>query len=116
VGVITEWVDKEIEVEAEIEFHAILRQLENTPRELWVRPDYAPLDPEIGEIRVKANRVQHRVFGFFLTEAKQFVMLIGSKKKGKNYIPRDAIDTARKRRKLVLADRSYIHEYTGHKI
>lgn len=113
-GVITQWVAKEIEMEAENEFHAILRHLENTPRDLWVRPDYAPFDPEIGEIRFKANRVEHRVFGFFLLEARQYAMLVGAQKKGKIYTPRDAIETARKRRKIVLADRSCIHEYKGH--
>jgi hypothetical protein len=113
-GVITQWVAKEIEMEAENEFHAILRQLQNTPRDLWVRPDYDAFDPEIGEIRFKAASVQHRVFGLFLIESRQYVMLVGSQKKGRIYNPKDAIETARKRRKLVLADRSCIHEYKGH--
>lgn len=114
-GVLTQWVDKEIEMEAEIEFHATLINLAVTPRELWVRPDYAPFDPEIGEIRFFASNLQHRVFGFFLTELGQYVMLIGSTKKGKVYNPRDAVDTARKRKKLLGNDRSQLREYTGHK-
>ena len=113
-GVITQWVSKELEMEAENDFHSILRYLEVTPRDLWVRPDYSPFDAEIGEIRFKANNLQHRVFGFFLMEVKQYVMLAGSQKKGKTYDPRDVVETARKRRKLVLADRSCIHEYTDH--
>ncbi len=113
-GVITQWVAKNIEMEAEIEFHATLRQLQNTTRDLWVRPDYDAFDPEIGEIRFKAARVEHRVFGFFLIESEQYIMLVGSQKKGRIYNPKDAIETARKRRKLVLADRSCIHEYKGH--
>ena len=86
-GVISQWVAKEIETEAEITFHTLLRLLQNSPRDLWVRPDYSPLDSEIGEIRFKANRLEHRVFGFFLPEAGQYVMLVGSTKKGKNYSP-----------------------------
>lgn len=113
-GVISQWVDKEIEFEAEIEFHSKLRVLAVTPRDLWNRPDYAPFNPEISEIRLKANRLEHRVFGFFLTEASQYVMLMGATKKGRIYTPRDAVDTALKRRKLIIADRSQLNEYTGH--
>lgn len=114
-GVLSQWVDKEIEMEAEIEFHATLTVLAVTPRDLWTRPEYAPFDPQISEIRFFANQLQHRVFGFFLTEVSQYVMLVGATKKGRIYNPREAIDTARKRRNLIIADRSQINEYTGHK-
>lgn len=114
-GVITQWADKEIEVEAEIEFHATLRVLEVSPRDQWTRPDYAPFDPEIGEIRFFANQLQHRVFGFFLSDADKYVMLTGATKKGRIYNPREAVETARNRRKLIIADRSQIREYTSHK-
>lgn len=113
-GAITQWVVKEIEMEAEIKFHEILRNLQNSPRDLWVRPDYAPFDPEIGEIRFKSNNLQHRVFGFFLAEAKQYVMLLGCTKKGRIYTPRDAEETARNRKRLVIAERGHIHEYRDH--
>lgn len=113
-GAITQWVNKDLEMEAEQEFHAILRFLEVTPRDQWDRPDYSPLDAELSEIRFKANNLQHRVFGFFLMEVNQYVMLIGAKKKGKIYNPKDAIKTAHKRRQQVLKDRSCIHEYTDH--
>ncbi len=115
-GVIDKWAFKEIEVEAEIEFHATLRVLEVTPRDLWTRPEYAPFDPEIGEIRFFASQLQHRVFGFFLLDVKQYVMLVGATKKGRIYNPRDAEDTARKRRKLIISDRSQIREYKGHQL
>lgn len=115
-GVIEKWVDKEIEFEAEIEFHATLRVLAVAARDLWTRPEYAPFDPEISEIRFFANKLQHRVFGFFLLDASQYVMLIGATKKGKTYTPRDAVETARNRRKLIIANRSQIREYTGHKL
>lgn len=121
-GVIDKWAFKEIEMAAEIEFNALLRTLAVTPREQWVRPDYARFDPEIGEIRFFANSLQHRVFGFFLLEAKQYVMLVGATKKGRIYNPRDAEETARSRKKLiipahsVIPDRSQIREYTGHRL
>jgi hypothetical protein len=114
-GVITQWVDKEIEMEAEIEFHATLTALSVTPRDLWTRPDYAPFDPQISEIRFFANNLQHRVFGVLLTELSQYVMLVGATKKGKLYNPKEAVDTARQRRKLIIVDRSQLREYTGHK-
>lgn len=113
-GVISQWVD-DIAMEAEEEFHGILRNLEIAPRLLWVRPVYDVFDPEIGEIRFKANKLQHRVFGFFLTDIKQYVMLIGATKKGQNYTPRDAVATARKRKKLVDSDRSQLRVYTDYK-
>lgn len=112
--VITQWVAKDLAMEAEIELHDTLRFLSVTPRQLWTRPEYSPFDAEISEIRFKANGLQHRVFGFFLSDEKQYVMLIGAQKKMKIYDPRDAIETARKRRKLVLTDRSCIHEYTDY--
>ncbi|MDX6575123.1 MAG: Phage derived protein Gp49-like [Blastocatellia bacterium] len=113
-GVITDWVE-DLDMEAEEDFHGILRGLEVAPRALWVRPVYDVFDPEIGEIRFKANGLQHRVFGFFLTELSRYVMLIGATKKGRSYNPRDAVNTARKRKKLIQSDRSQLRDYTDHK-
>lgn len=115
-GVVAQWADKEIEMEAEIEFHAMLRILAVTPRDLWTRPEYAPFDPEISELRFFANNLQHRVFGLFLLDVQQYVMLVGATKKGKIYNPREAVDTARKRRKLIINDRSQLREYKGHQL
>jgi hypothetical protein len=113
-GVITEWVER-LEMEAEEEFHGILRNLAVSPRKLWVRPAYDVLGPDIGEIRFKANGLQHRVFGSFLTSSGRYVMLVGATKKGRNYDPRDAINTARKREKLIARDRSQLREYTDYR-
>ncbi len=110
-GVITQWASREIEIIAADEFHDTLRYLENTPRDLWVRPEYAPFDAEIGEIRFKSNGKPHRVFGFFLMTEKQYVMLIGATKDKNKYNPRDAEKTARRRRREVLDGRSGINEY-----
>lgn len=115
-GVISDWVKKDIEVPAKIEFRNTLTLLELTTRDLWVRPDYSPLDSEIGEIRFKANNLQHRVFGFLVLEEFKYIMLIGSTKKGSLYTPKDAIKTARERKDDVINKRSLTNEYTGHKL
>src|SRR5687768_985489 len=110
-GVITEWVSDRGD-EAEEEFHGILRDLAVSPRALWVRPVYDVFNPEIGEIRFKVSKVQHRVFGFFLTDVRQYVMVMGATKKGNNYTPRDAVNTASKRKRLIDTDRSQLRAYT----
>ncbi len=105
-GVITKWVNNKIEIDAKDEFHDMLNYLRNSTRELWTRPEYSPLDSELGEIRLKSGNLQHRVFGFFISERKQYVMLIGSTKKG-----REAIQTARERRTDVLRNINITKEY-----
>ncbi|MDX6498892.1 MAG: Phage derived protein Gp49-like [Blastocatellia bacterium] len=114
-GVITEWAEG-LTAEAEDDFYGLLRNLAVTTRRLWVRPVYGVFGPDIGEIRFKANNLQHRVFGCFLAEAGQYALLVGATKKGRNYSPRDAIDTARRRQKLIQNDRSQLREYQDHKI
>ena len=112
-GVITDWVEG-LEMEGEQDFYGILRNLAVTPRGLWTRPDYGVFDPEISEIRFKSNRLQHRVFGSFLMPGR-YALLVGATKKGNNYDPRDAINTARKRSRLVARDRSQLREYTDYR-
>ncbi len=109
-GVITDWY-ADLSVEAQQEFDTLLRFLAVTPRNMWTRPEYSPLTPEISELRFKANNVQHRPLGFFLIDLKQYVMVIGSTKKGKIYTPREAIDTARNRKQMISDGRSQIREY-----
>src|SRR5690349_21753032 len=104
-GVVSDWYDKDIEAEAQDEFDDILRNLAVTPRELWVRPVYDTMTPEFGEIRFFANKLQHRVFGFFLQGTNQYVMLVGCTKKGKNYTPRDALKNVLWYKSTVLANR-----------
>jgi len=100
-GVISKWVAKDIEVNASDDFHDLLNILAVVPRDLWVRPDYDTLTPpDIGEIRWKSGQLQHRVFGFFKDE--QYILLLGSTKKGTVYSPADAIATARQRKNDIL--------------
>ncbi len=113
-GVISEWVES-LGVEGEEQFHGLLRNLAVSPRGLWTRPAYAPFGPGIGEIRFKADQKQHRVFGCFLFPFERYVLLVGATKKGRNYTPRDAIETAHKRYQLIQRDRSQTREYTDYR-
>jgi len=111
-GVITKWVNKKIEVDAKDEFHDLINFLKNLERDLWTRPEYAPFSPEISELRWdNGGKLQHRVFGFFILEAQQYVMVIGATKKGKEYTPSEAVQTAINRKKEILKDKSLIKEY-----
>lgn len=113
-GVISDWYEKDIEGEAQDEFDDILRNLAVTPRDLWVRPAYDTMTPEFGEIRFFANKLQHRVFGFFLPNTNHYVMLAGATKKGKNYTPRDALSMVPWYKTTVLTDRKLIRRYAKH--
>lgn len=110
-GVITEWYADDLTLEAQQEFDTILRFLAVTPRVLWTRPQYSPLTPEISEIRFRANNLQHRPLGFFRSEAKQYIMVVGATKKGRLYTPREALSTAIDRKNRILTRRSLIRTY-----
>lgn len=112
-GVISDWY-KEIEPDAQDEFDDILRDLAVTPRDLWVRPPYAIMTPEFGEIRFFAGSLQHRVFGFFLPNTNQYIMLVGATKKGRNYTPRDALKNVPWYKTTVLARRDLVKPYDKH--
>ena len=113
-GVITEWVE-DAGLEAEEEFHGVLRNLAVSPRGLWVRPVYDVFGPDFGEITIQGQKKEHRVFGCFLPALGRYAMLIGATKKGRNYTPRDAVNSARKRFKLIERDRSQLREYTDYR-
>lgn len=110
------WYEKDLQKAGQVEFHNMLRLLSVTPREQWTRPDYAPLSGGIGEIRFKAGDLQHRPLGFFIIEEMQFVLLVGATKKMKIYTPKDAIETAKARRQIVLANRNRMIEYDKYKL
>lgn len=112
-GVISDWY-KDIEPEAQDDFDDLLRNLAVTPRELWIRPVYDAMTPEFGEIRFFAAKVQHRVFGFFMENTNQYIMLVGATKKGKNYTPREALTRTPWYKTSVLADKRLIKPYDKH--
>jgi hypothetical protein len=86
-----------------------LEYLIQRPREEWRRPEFDLLSGklrEIGEIRLKVDK-QYRILGFFGPRQSEFTLLIGASKKGSNYNPRGALDTALERMDQVRADGRY---------
>jgi hypothetical protein len=85
-------------------FDVALEYLSQRPREEWRRPEFDLLSGkfrDLGEIRFKADK-QYRILGFFGPRPSEFTLLIGASKKGQNYDPRSALDTALSRRSEVL--------------
>jgi len=75
-------------------------------RDEWRRPEFDLLSGkmrEIGEVRFKVDK-QYRILGFFGPNASEFTILIGASKKGGNYTPRNALETALERMAQVKAD------------
>ncbi|MEW6687557.1 MAG: hypothetical protein AB1452_00570 [Pseudomonadota bacterium] len=86
------------------QFQVRVRHLANTQKIDWHEPEAKKLKgvADIYEIRFKAERRQHRPLGFFGPQAGQFTILVWAEKKQDVYKPADAINTASKRRNLVL--------------
>lgn len=83
-----------------------LEYLRQRPRQEWRRPDFDLLSGKmrsIGEIRLKVDK-QYRIFGFFGSGRTDFTLLIGASKKGNSYTPKEALETALRRRDDVIAD------------
>jgi hypothetical protein len=73
-----------------------LEYLVQRPRNEWRRPEFDLLSGklrEIGEIRFKVDK-QYRILGFFGPSRSDFTLLVGASKKGSNYDPKNALDTA----------------------
>jgi hypothetical protein len=97
-------------------FDTVLEYLEQRERDEWRRPDFDKLSQrykELAELRFEVSNVQYRPLGFFGPARAEFTILVPAKKKGKVYDPRDALETALKRRKEVLrhAGRSKIRDF-----
>jgi hypothetical protein len=117
-GAITKWFRKckKIDGYAELEFETILGILLPLKRELWDLPEYRAkmVNMEgIGEIRFEnKQKKQLRIFGMFLEEEMQYVMLIGAVKEGANdYDPNEAKGTAINRQDDVLKGYNAIIEF-----
>ena len=86
-----------------------LEFLVQRPRKEWRRPEFDLLSGkfrEVGEIRLKVDKKQFAFWGFFGPGRSDFTLLVGSIKKGKNYDPKGALQTALDRMTQVKADRS----------
>lgn len=69
----------------------------------WVMPDYLPAlngHPKLGELRWKSCNKQHRLVGF--RKDGTFFAVMGCTHKQQIYAPRDALETADKRRSDIL--------------
>ena len=111
-GVMSEWYEY-LPLEAQRTFEDRLNYLANSPMSSWVRPMYAPAKKGsgLGKIRFKADRIEYRPLGFFGPGGQQFTLLIGAQERDRKLIPRDAVKQAMRRRDLIIADGSCIHEY-----
>ena len=75
-------------------------------RKDWQLPEFRSLSGREGreglsEIRWKAESVQWRVVGFFGLAPMNYTMLIGCTHKQNQYDPRDALETAIRRKKNI---------------
>lgn len=75
----------------------------NTPAE-WTMPYCRQLDYGISEIRFKSRKVQQRPLGYFGPERKDFTFLYPATEKDDQFVPKDAIERARDRSKIVEKD------------
>jgi hypothetical protein len=82
--------------DVQVAFDVALEYLAQRGRNDWRRPEFDLLSGklrEIGEIRFKVDK-QYRILGFFGPNKSDFTLLVGSSKKGRNYDPRNALETA----------------------
>ena len=84
-------------------FKTELRHLAQSPREEWRQPHAKQLKgyQNLVEVIFKADRVQLRAVGFFGPLLGQFTITVLCTHKQNVYSPRDALDTAAKRKREV---------------
>lgn len=115
-GSISEWIKSE-GPEIEDELRDMLDYLGKT--EAWTRPEFGSVSGGLREIRWKSDAlsVQVRVYGIFGPTRRAFTMLIGATKKTKRgqsekgHKPKNAMKTARKRKKQVEGDWSLVEPF-----
>lgn len=67
----------------------------------WSLPYCRPLREGISEIRFINKKVQQRPLGYFGPNIKDFTFLYPAIEKGKKFVPKDAVDRAIDRKKIV---------------
>ena len=112
--VIRDWYDSE-SPEAQAEFDNAIDFLRQRQRQEWKRPQFDLLRANcagLGEIRIRANSVQHRIIGFFGPKHLEFTLLLAAKEKDRKFIPKGACLTAQRRKLEVESDPTrYSHVY-----
>jgi hypothetical protein len=108
---IDQWIE-DLPKKARARFFDVITALRDQPRDLWTRPDFAPLRPPcggLGEIRFDCAGVEYRALGFFASEVGVFTLVYGAIEKGGEFKPPDTCKTAQQRKKLALAHRERSH-------
>lgn len=101
--VVQDWYDDQVD-DAQAAFDTVLEYLAQRRRTEWGRPEFAPLSGKhsgLGELRFDYGKLEYRPIGCFGPTRSDFTILIGSIKKGKNYDPRNALDTALERKTAI---------------
>jgi hypothetical protein len=97
---IKDWYD-DLSKQAQADFVTLISQLEVLKD--WAMPEFRPLRGRkfkgLGELRFKTEKRNHRVIGFAANNT-DYILLIGCFHK-EAYTPRDALETAIKRKILV---------------
>lgn len=110
---LTDWYDRQTDsVQGALD--VLLEYLEQRTRDEWRRPEFDLLSGkmrDIGELRFKADRKQYRILGFFGPLQSEFTLLIGASKKGSQYDPKDALETALKRKNEIIKDGTRGHVF-----
>ena len=102
-AVVQDWYDDQVD-EVQAKFDTVLEYLAQRERHEWNRPEFAPLTGKhsgLGELRFDFGKLEYRPIGCFGPARSDFTILIGATKKGKNYDPRNALDTALERKNVV---------------
>ena len=97
-----------------MEFVAAWNALRDLEKEEWGPPEFRLLGsgyPDLGKLRFKANRTEHRPIGFFGPRSLNFTFLIWAIEKDRKYRPPNVRETAITRMKVVLADPTRAHEF-----
>lgn len=94
--------------QAKIERRIRYLEIEKT----WRRPFFDSLSgyTDLYEIRVVFNNIQYRPIGGFGPKSGEFTILIGAIEKGDKFEPKNALNIANKRSKLI-AKEGYTNEY-----
>ncbi|HLC44722.1 MAG TPA: type II toxin-antitoxin system RelE/ParE family toxin [Patescibacteria group bacterium] len=95
-------------------FDSRLKFLAQRERAEWKREPFDILHDEcegLGEIRFKADGVQHRPLGFFNGE-KIFTLVLCAEEKGNKFVPKKACEIALRRKAEVLNSQERWHVCT----
>lgn len=101
-------------VAAKAEFRALLNVLRDQPIAGWTRPDFDRLGGkyrELGKLRFKADKTQHRPIGFFGPGQREFTLLVWATERDGKYAPPGVRDTALQRMKLIQSGAAETYEF-----